>query len=97
MAEKNLSCPVLGRDGIEKQSSFITPKEQYLGNNTGRMMGISYYGNHTCFRGYAVQVLEPSWITSGQIEAGQKAMTRHARVCIFFDKFVTVKPTMHWS
>lgn len=60
-------------------------------------MGISYYGNYICFGGYALQVLEPSWITSRQIGAGQKAMTRHARVCIFSDKSVTVKLTPYGS
>ncbi|XP_061942865.1 small ribosomal subunit protein uS3-like [Apis cerana] len=43
--------------------------------------------------------LEPAWITSRQIEAGRRAMTRNARrggkiwVRIFPDKPVTVRPT----
>nr|QIM59204.1 50S ribosomal protein L16 [Exacum paucisquamum]QIM59208.1 50S ribosomal protein L16 [Exacum paucisquamum] len=65
----------------------------------GRMKGISSRGNHICFGRYALQALEPAWITSRQIEAGQRAMTRNALrgekiwVRIFPDKPVTVRPT----
>src|SRR5262245_44105539 len=61
------------------------------------MKGISYRGNRICFGRYALQALEPAWITSRQIEAGRRAMTRYARrggrVRIFPDKPVTVRPT----
>ncbi|KAK9276705.1 hypothetical protein L1049_006241 [Liquidambar formosana] len=43
------------------------------------MKGISYRGNRICFGRYALQALEPAWITSRQIEAGRRAMTRNAR------------------
>ncbi|KAF3632228.1 50S ribosomal protein L16, chloroplastic [Capsicum annuum] len=62
------------------------------------MKGISYRGNHISFGKYALQALEPAWITSQQIEAGRRAMTRNARhggkiwVCIFSDKPVTLRP-----
>ena len=62
------------------------------------MKGISYRGNRICFGIYALQALEPAWITSRQIEAGRRAMTRNARrggkiwVRIFPDKPVTVRP-----
>ncbi|KAL6002374.1 ribosomal protein L16, L13 [Asimina triloba] len=62
------------------------------------MKGISYRGSHICFEKYALQALEPAWITSRQIEAGKRGMTRYAHrggkiwVRIFFDKPVTVKP-----
>jgi large subunit ribosomal protein L16 len=62
------------------------------------MKGRSYRGNHICFGKYALQALEPAWITSRQIEAGRRAMTRNARrggkiwVRIFPDKPVTVRP-----
>ncbi len=62
------------------------------------MKGISYRGNHICFGKYALQALEPAWITSRQIEAGRRAMTRNARrggkiwVRLFPDKPVTVRP-----
>ncbi|TYJ27387.1 hypothetical protein E1A91_A07G183600v1, partial [Gossypium mustelinum] len=63
------------------------------------MKGISYRGNRICFGRYALQALEPAWITSRQIEAGRRAMTRNVRrggkiwVRIFPDKPVTVRPT----
>ncbi|KAG4203363.1 hypothetical protein ERO13_A05G396300v2 [Gossypium hirsutum] len=63
------------------------------------MKGISYRGNQICFGRYALQALEPAWITSRQIEAGRRAMTRNVRrggkiwVRIFPDKPVTVRPT----
>ncbi|KAL4271017.1 hypothetical protein AHAS_AhasUnG0032000 [Arachis hypogaea] len=56
------------------------------------MKGISYRGNHICFGRYALQALEPAWITSRQIEAGRRAMSRNVRrggqiwVRIFPDK-----------
>nr|YP_009538322.1 ribosomal protein L14 [Ammopiptanthus mongolicus]AXV54273.1 ribosomal protein L14 [Ammopiptanthus mongolicus] len=63
------------------------------------MKGISYRGNHICFGRYALQALEPAWITSRQIEAGRRAMSRNVRrggqiwVRIFPDKPITIRPT----
>nr|YP_010293178.1 50S ribosomal protein L16 [Eriocaulon brownianum]YP_010293263.1 50S ribosomal protein L16 [Eriocaulon henryanum]YP_010293348.1 50S ribosomal protein L16 [Eriocaulon schochianum]YP_010472951.1 50S ribosomal protein L16 [Eriocaulon fistulosum]YP_010473036.1 50S ribosomal protein L16 [Eriocaulon truncatum]YP_010473121.1 50S ribosomal protein L16 [Eriocaulon sp. LE02]YP_010473291.1 50S ribosomal protein L16 [Eriocaulon nepalense]YP_010473630.1 50S ribosomal protein L16 [Eriocaulon oryzetorum] len=62
------------------------------------MKGISCRGNKISFGKYALQALEPAWITARQIEAGRRAMTRYARrggkiwVRIFPDKSVTVRP-----
>ena len=62
------------------------------------MKGISCRGNHICFGRYALQALEPAWITARQIEAGRRAMTRYARhggkiwVRVFSDKPITVRP-----
>ena len=62
------------------------------------MKGISCRGNRICFGRYALQALEPAWITARQIEAGRRAMTRYARrggkiwLRIFPDKPVTVRP-----
>ncbi|MDH5520915.1 MAG: 50S ribosomal protein L16, partial [Acidimicrobiia bacterium] len=47
---------------------------------------------------YGIQVLEPGWLTSRQIEAARIAMTRHVRrggkvwINVFPDKPVTAKP-----
>lgn len=63
------------------------------------MKGKSYRGSRICFGRYALQALEPAWITSRQIEAGRRAMTRYARrggkiwIRIFPDKPVTLRPT----
>ena len=63
------------------------------------MKGKSCRGNRICFGRYALQALEPAWITARQIEAGRRAITRYARrggkiwVRIFPDKPVTLRPT----
>nr|YP_009309813.1 ribosomal protein L16 [Orobanche pancicii]ALJ02268.1 ribosomal protein L16 [Orobanche pancicii] len=77
---------------------MLSPKKtRFRKQHRGRMKGISYRGNNICFGKYALQTLEPAWITSKQIEAGRRAMTRNARrggkiwVRIFPDKPVTVR------
>nr|YP_010420228.1 50S ribosomal protein L16 [Nanocnide lobata]USG53697.1 50S ribosomal protein L16 [Nanocnide lobata]USG53780.1 50S ribosomal protein L16 [Nanocnide lobata] len=79
---------------------MLSPKRtRFRKHHRGRMKGISFRGNHICFGRYALQALEPAWITSRQIEAGRRVMTRNARrggkiwVRIFPDKPVTVRPT----
>nr|YP_010308143.1 ribosomal protein L16 [Meconopsis integrifolia]QGX06514.1 ribosomal protein L16 [Meconopsis integrifolia]UGV20344.1 ribosomal protein L16 [Anisodus tanguticus]ULU28559.1 ribosomal protein L16 [Meconopsis integrifolia] len=79
---------------------MLSPKRtKFRKQHRGRMKGISYRGNRISFGRYALQALEPAWITSRQIEAGRRAMTRYARrggkiwVRIFPDKPVTLRPT----
>nr|AQV11130.1 ribosomal protein L16 [Tillandsia usneoides]UFJ44392.1 ribosomal protein L16 [Tillandsia usneoides] len=73
-------------------------RTRFRKQHRGRMKGISCRGNHICFGRYALQALEPAWITARQIEAGRRAMTRYVRrggkiwVRIFPDKPVTVRP-----
>nr|YP_011020789.1 ribosomal protein L16 [Commelina caroliniana]WQH82832.1 ribosomal protein L16 [Commelina caroliniana] len=78
---------------------MLSPKRtRFRKQHRGRMRGKSCRGNHICFGRYALQALEPAWITARQIEAGRRAMTRYARrggkiwVRIFPDKPVTVRP-----
>nr|ATL62490.1 ribosomal protein L16 [Coptosapelta flavescens] len=78
---------------------MLSPKRtRFRKQHRGRMKGIAYRGNHICFGKYALKSLEPAWITSRQIEAGRRAMTRNVRrggkiwVRIFPDKPVTVRP-----
>nr|YP_010284433.1 50S ribosomal protein L16 [Caryocar glabrum]UKQ56176.1 50S ribosomal protein L16 [Caryocar glabrum] len=78
---------------------MLSPKRtRFRKHHRGRMKGISYRGNRICFGRYALQTLEPAWITSRQIEAGRRAMTRNARhggkiwIPIFPDKPVTLRP-----
>nr|YP_009994081.1 ribosomal protein L16 [Corydalis inopinata]QNO35856.1 ribosomal protein L16 [Corydalis inopinata] len=79
---------------------MLSPKRtRFRKQHRGRMRGVSYRGNRICFGRYALQALEAAWITSRQIEAGRRAMTRYARrggkvwVRIFPDKPVTIRPT----
>nr|YP_010158211.1 50S ribosomal protein L16 [Cyrtophyllum fragrans]QRG30279.1 50S ribosomal protein L16 [Cyrtophyllum fragrans] len=78
---------------------MLSPKRtRFRKQHRGRTKGISCRGNRICFGKYALQALEPAWITSRQIEAGRRAMTRNVRrggkiwVRIFPDKPVTVRP-----
>ena len=64
----------------------------------GRMKGKANRGNTITYGDYGIQALEPAWITSNQIEAARRAMTRYVRrggkiwIKIFPDKPVTEKP-----
>ncbi|MPW25020.1 50S ribosomal protein L16 [Alkalibaculum sp. M08DMB] len=64
----------------------------------GRMKGKATRGNKITYGDYAIQALEPGWITSNQIEAARIAMTRYIKrggqvwIKIFPDKPVTKKP-----
>ncbi|KAE9594024.1 putative ribosomal protein L16 [Lupinus albus] len=63
------------------------------------MKGISYRGNHIYFQQYALQALEPTWITYRQTEASRRAMSRNVQwsgqiwVHIFPDKPIIVRHT----
>jgi large subunit ribosomal protein L16 len=62
------------------------------------MRGKSHRGNKVQFGAFGLQAMEPSWITSRQIEAARIAMTRYIKrggkvwIRIFPDKPVTKKP-----
>ena len=64
----------------------------------GRMKGSAHRGNTVTYGEYGLVALEPSWVTSNQIEAARVAMTRYIKrggqvwIKIFPDKPVTEKP-----
>jgi large subunit ribosomal protein L16 len=64
----------------------------------GRMKGVATRGNKVTYGDFGLVALEPSWITSNQIEAARVAMTRYIKrggqvwIKIFPDKPVTEKP-----
>nr|AFK41302.1 unknown [Lotus japonicus] len=59
---------------------MLSPKRtRFRKQHRGRMKGISHRGNQICFGRYALQALEPAWITSRQIEAGRRATSRNVR------------------
>jgi large subunit ribosomal protein L16 len=75
---------------------MLMPKRvKYRKQFRGRMKGKATRGNTVAFGDYGLQSLEPSWITSRQIEAARRAMVRHMRrrgklwIRIFPDKSVT--------
>nr|YP_009258494.1 ribosomal protein L16 [Netrium digitus]ANI25518.1 ribosomal protein L16 [Netrium digitus] len=78
---------------------MLSPRRtKYRKQHRGRMKGISTRGNRICFGRFGLQALEPSWITSRQIESGRRAITRCARrggklwIRIFPDKPITMRP-----
>ena len=64
----------------------------------GRMSGMAKGGHTVAFGEYGLATQEPAWITSRQIEAARRAMTRSVKrggkiwIRIFPDKPVTKKP-----
>ncbi|MGL5796244.1 MAG: 50S ribosomal protein L16, partial [Waterburya sp.] len=73
-------------------------RTKFRKQHRGRMKGMAYRGNTLNFGDYALQATEPSWITSRQIEAARRAMTRYVKrggkiwIRIFPDKPVTMRP-----
>ncbi len=64
----------------------------------GRMKGKALRGNKITYGEFGIVAMEPSWITSNQIEAARIAMTRYIKrggnvwIKIFPDKPITAKP-----
>ncbi len=78
---------------------MLMPKRvKFRRQHRGRMKGRAKGGTVVQFGEYGLQALEPSWITSQQIEAARIAMTRSIKrggkvwIRIFPDKPVTEKP-----
>lgn len=78
---------------------MLSPKRtKFRKQHRGRMQGMSNRGNTVEFGDFALQSIEPSWITSRQIEAARRAMNRYLKrggriwIRIFPDKSVTMRP-----
>ena len=78
---------------------MLMPKRvKYRKVHRGRMKGKAMRGNELAYGEFGIKALEPCWITSNQIEAARRAMTRYIRrggniwIKIFPDKPVTEKP-----
>ena len=77
---------------------MLSPRRtKFRKQQRGRMRGMAYRGSTLNFGDYALQATEPSWITSRQIEAARRAMTRYVKrggkiwIRIFPDKPVTMR------
>ena len=77
---------------------MLSPKRtKYRKYHRGRMRGKATRGNEISFGKYGLQALEPSWITSRQIEATRRTITRYTKrgaslwIRIFPDKTVTAR------
>ena len=71
---------------------------KYRKTHKGRRRGKAQAGNTVVFGEFGLQAAECAWLTSRQIEAARRAMTRYIRrggkiwIRIFPDKPVTAKP-----
>ena len=78
---------------------MLFPKRtKYRKMHRGRMTGTETRGSQLHFGELGLQAMEPAWVTSRQIEAARKAMSRSVRrggqmwIRAFPDKSVTKKP-----
>ena len=71
---------------------------KYRRVHRGRMTGKALRGNTISYGDFAIQALEPCWMTANQIESARRAMTRYIKrggkiwIKVFPDKPVTKKP-----
>lgn len=78
---------------------MLEPKKiKFRKHHRGRMKGKANRGNRIVFGDFALQSLEPCWLTSKQIEAGRRVITRYTKregklwIRVFPDKAVTLRP-----
>ena len=77
---------------------MLSPKRvKFRKQQRGRMRGVATRGNTIAFGEFALQAQECGWITSCQIEASRRAMTRYVKrggkiwIRIFPDKSITMR------
>jgi len=77
---------------------MLTPKRtKYRKQHRGRLKGKAARGNQINFGEYAIQALEPTWLTSRQIEATRRTITRYTKrggklwITVFPDKPITAR------
>nr|YP_009393764.1 ribosomal protein L16 [Caloglossa beccarii]ARW62326.1 ribosomal protein L16 [Caloglossa beccarii] len=78
---------------------MLSPKKtKFRKQHRGRMQGKASKGNKIIFGEYGLQAIEPTWLTSRQIEATRRTITRCVKrggklwIRIFPDKPVTARP-----
>lgn len=78
---------------------MLSPKRtKFRKQHRGRMKGSASKGNTIVFGEYALQASERTWITSRQIEATRRTITRYVKrggkiwIRIFPDKPITARP-----
>jgi large subunit ribosomal protein L16 len=78
---------------------MLSPRRtKFRKQQRGRMRGMATRGSTLAFGEFGLQALECSWITSRQIEASRRAMTRYIKrggkiwIRIFPDKPITMRP-----
>lgn len=78
---------------------MLSPKRtKFRKQHRGRMKGCASKGNTIIFGEYALQATEPTWLTSRQIEATRRTITRYVKrggkiwIRVFPDKPITARP-----
>nr|YP_009122165.1 50S ribosomal protein L16 [Vertebrata lanosa]AJH65923.1 50S ribosomal protein L16 [Vertebrata lanosa] len=78
---------------------MLSPKKtKFRKQHRGRMKGFASKGNTIVFGEYALQATEPTWLTSRQIEATRRTITRYVKrggkiwIRVFPDKPITARP-----
>jgi large subunit ribosomal protein L16 len=78
---------------------MLSPKRtKFRKPHRGRFRGTATRGNKIVFGEYALQALEPVWLTSRQIEATRRSVTRYVKrtgklwIRVFPDKSISCKP-----
>lgn len=79
---------------------MLSPKRtKFRKHHRGGFRGKAQGGNKISFGEFALQAMEPCWITARQIEAGRRVITRYVRrsgklwIRIFPDKPITLRPS----
>ncbi len=77
---------------------MLSPKKtKFRKFHRGRMRGKASKGNYIAFGDYGLQALEPVWLTSRQIEATRRTITRSVKrggklwIRVFPDKAITAR------
>ena len=78
---------------------MLSPKRtKFRKPHRGRLGGTASKGNHVVFGEYGLQALESVWLTSRQIEATRRTITRYVKrtgklwIRVFPDKSISAKP-----
>ena len=59
---------------------MLSPKRtKFRKPHRGRLRGVASKGNKIIFGDYGLQALEPVWLTSRQIEATRRTITRYVK------------------
>ena len=76
---------------------LIPKRTKFRKQHRGRLKGTASRGNKIAYGEYALQALEPTWLTSRQIEATRRTITRYTKrggklwITVFPDKPVTFR------
>jgi large subunit ribosomal protein L16 len=78
---------------------MLNPKKtKFRRHHRGNRKGIASKGNQIQFGCYALQAIESAWLTSRQIEAGRRTISRYTKrggklwIRVFPDRSITARP-----